>query len=87
MGNPAPVFACRKAALSSWRIFGRDSNHARLAFNCGLEGVFWRGARHLELLNIRGGSNVDIVFRVSWNTFHDKPSIEVKDLGELFGNA
>ncbi len=91
MGNPAPVFAIRGARFNSAKVFGKEQNHLRLEFGNGLEGVWWRGANRFpgaggSKKNLRGsasGQAQDMVFRLGWNGFRQKPSIEVIDLGDL----
>ncbi len=92
MGNPAPVFALRRARFSSVRIFGKEQNHLKLEFDNGLEGIWWRGAQRFpgiwEGKKSRPGSCpgqvADMVFHVGWNGFHKKTMLEIVDIGSLF---
>ncbi|MCE5334414.1 MAG: DHHA1 domain-containing protein, partial [Desulfobacteraceae bacterium] len=86
MGNPAPVFARKKAQVRVSKVFGKDGNHLRLEFENGLEGIYWRGAQRLPP-SLPPGSRgcCDAVFQLDWDDYHGRPVINVKDLGDLFG--
>jgi single-stranded-DNA-specific exonuclease len=91
MGNPAPVFALRGARFNSARVFGKEQNHLKLAFESGLDGIWWRGAQSFledkkSLSPSDCGQIVDMVFHVGWNAFHKKTMLEIVDMGRLFIN-
>ena len=83
MGNPAPTFALRGARFKSAKVFGKEQNHLRLEFANGLEGIWWRGAQRFA--NAAPGRSPDMVFRVSWNEFRRRVSLDIMDLGDLLG--
>ncbi len=89
MGNPAPVFAVRGARIHSATVFGKEQNHLRLELENGLEGIWWQGARRFPVKSPTAspgaGAGQDIVFRIGWNGFRKKVSLEVIDLGRELG--
>jgi single-stranded-DNA-specific exonuclease len=84
MGNPSPVFALRKAPLTVTKIFGKERNHLKIRFEEGLDGVFWRGAQRYPALLMAKKSRLDVIFQVGWDGFYNRPTLEVKDIGNFF---
>jgi hypothetical protein len=84
MGNPAPIFAMRGVRFNAAKVFGKDQNHLRLEFDNGLEGIWWRGAKRFyqNLPGSAPGQAPDMVFRIGWNEFRKKASLEIMELGD-----
>ena len=92
MGNPAPVFALSGARFKSSKVFGKEQNHVKIEFGNGLEGVWWRGAKRFAEIRLeekgqngpRPENAPDMVFNVGWDGFHNKPMLEIRDIGRFF---
>ncbi|HVZ12324.1 MAG TPA: single-stranded-DNA-specific exonuclease RecJ [Patescibacteria group bacterium] len=76
MGNPAPLFISKGAAIENLRYIGRDNNHLKLQFIEGrkkIDGIFFRADEN----DLRIGDLVDVVYSVDENEWNGNITLQL----------
>lgn len=76
MGNPKPLFGCRKAEISEATSIGKQGAHLRVQIGSGTDrvtGLYWNGGR---LAPILGDEPIDIVYSPAINEWNGRRSVQ-----------
>ncbi len=70
--------------MSVTKSFGKEHNHYKIRFEEGLDGIFWKGAQRYPALSMAKKSRLDVIFQIGWDSFYNRPTLEIKDIGNFF---